>query len=133
MKIRKITGTKLAVKGSSFTESLYRPTMQDTAQAILVEGESDAWCMAKWASLNAPSWTVYAMPTGAGCWRPEFMNQLSNLQTLRICLDQDKAGLEAEQTIWMSLEDKIPDIDKIVPEGGRVAEAFAAGWEPAIL
>ena len=130
------SGVKHAVKGSRFTSFLYRvePVLQ-SGVALLVEGESDLWCVQKWINsrgLNSAV-RVYALPGGAGTWRPEWMSIFDGHHVTILCLDDDKAGQEATQRITEAIG--AHRAGSLVPPGGRVAEAIddADQWLEPVL
>lgn len=116
-------GSKYAVTGSTFTSQLYRVRfLLDTALAVLVEGESDLWCVEKYIRSNDLHRLVfvYALPSGAATWRSEWRDQLAQHRHTFICLDDDLAGHQAAKRIIGEL----PSASRINPLGGRVAEAI---------
>ena len=121
-------GSKYAVTGSSFTSQLYRVRfLLDTPLAVLVEGESDLWCVEKWIRHNDlhQQVFVYGLPSGAATWRPEWGNQLARHKHTFICLDDDLAGHQAAKRII----DELPSASRVNPPGGRVAEAIETADE----
>lgn len=125
IKVRNIyDGSKYAVQGSCFIAGLYRPlpNRPNRTHALLVEGESDAWVMAK--MLDRRDVTVLALPSGAGAWRPRFVDELSGFETVGVAVDADEAGEAAIEKIMGDL----PNAYRVNVPGGRVAEAAADGW-----
>lgn len=116
-------GSKYAVTGSTFTSQLYRVRfLLDTPLAVLVEGESDLWCVEKYIRINDLHRLVfvYALPAGAATWRSEWKDQLAQHRHTFICLDDDLAGHQAAKRII----DELPSASRINPLGGRVAESI---------
>ena len=124
IKLRYWDGSKGAVPGSQFTAGLYRPPgfKRESDTTVLCEGESDAWAL---ASDPKGTWDVLALPSGAGCWKPEWASQLR--QRTFIVMDDDAAGFGASQRISQSLKKRWYIID--VPKGCKDArEAYSKGW-----
>lgn len=117
---------KTAVKGSTFTVGLYNP-MPDRGpihhqHALIVEGESDAWVMAK--MLMSRDVLVLALPSGAGALKDRFIDQLKSFETVGIAFDDDEPGNRAAAWFY----ERRPQVYRVEVPGGRVAEAAAAGW-----
>ena len=125
IKVRHLDGGKSAVKGSVFTVGLYRPTpwRRTTLHALVTEGESDAWVMAK--MLDHRDVTVFALPSGAGTLKDRYIEELEAYETVSLVFDDDEPGENAAAWFWAALEPKAKQFE--VP-GGRVAEAAAEGW-----
>ncbi len=136
IKVRNIySGAKHAVKGSTFTNRLYMPRIVPEAElAVLVEGESDTWCVTKWLRLS-DQWfdqvQAIGLPSGAGCWRDEWHEDLAGYRGVLLALDDDRAGRDAAEKIVKVLEEDLNlRVGVLWPPGGRVAEAMpdADGW-----
>jgi len=108
VKVRHFDGSKSAWPGSVFTTQLYEarhdpmsPGGGYTERAVICEGESDAWAMASHAPNNLD---VYALPSGAGCWKPEWIEQqLGQYTRIWVITDNDRAGSEALNKICGSI------------------------------
>lgn len=130
------SGAKHAVKGSRFTSFLYRvEAVRQSGVALLVEGESDLWCVQKWINSRGLGGSVraYALPGGAGTWRDEWTSIFDDHPVTILCLDDDNAGREA--TLRLTEAIGAHRTGSLVPPGGRVAEAIddADTWlEPVI-
>ena len=124
VKIRSTSnGTKHAVTGSTFTSQLYTVRhFEPTLLAVLVEGESDLWCVEKWLSRNGYASIAlgYALPSGAATWRPNWKDLLNHHQHTLVCLDDDEAGKLASDRILEELK----AASTLTVPGGRVAEAI---------
>jgi DNA primase len=124
IKLRYWDGSKGAVPGSQFTAGLYRPPgfKRESDTTVLCEGESDAWAM---ASDPKGTWDVLALPSGAGCWKPEWAEQLN--QRVFLVMDNDEAGFMAIERIALSLGGRY--LVCRPPHGYKDArEAVAAGY-----
>tara|TARA_E500000331_G_scaffold206374_1_gene197939 strand:- start:3476 stop:4402 length:927 start_codon:yes stop_codon:yes gene_type:complete len=117
------TGAKYSIAGSTFTCEPYRVRhLVATPLAVLVEGESDLWCMEMWLRKNGWQYKAfaYALPSGAATWRNEWKELFRKHQHTIICLDDDDAGRTATKKIAYELQ----DTTSVCPPGGRVAEAI---------
>ncbi len=117
------TGAKYSVTGSTFTCEPYRVRhLLDTPLAVLVEGESDLWCMEMWLRKNGWQYKAfaYALPSGAATWRDEWKELFLKHNHTFICLDDDEAGRSATKKIAYELQ----NTTSVCPPGGRVAEAI---------
>ena len=128
------TGSKLAVTGSTFTSQLYRVRhLSPTPVAILVEGESDLWCVETWLRRNGcqDQAFTYALPSGAATWRTEWRDSLTAHGHTLLCLDDDEAGRKAANRITT----EVGSVTILTPPGGRVAEAIAdaVSWLAPVL
>ena len=129
---RLFTGVKRAVTGSTFKEGLYVCASRvREGRAVLVEGESDTWCLTK----AAPRVDVFGLPSGAGTWRDVWRNELLGYDEIGIALDTvsskgepDKAGIEAIDRVAGSIKSAGGCVTILDVPGGRVAEAVAQGW-----
>lgn len=124
-------GKKGAFPDSCFTTRLYRVNENPHAPgAILVEGESDCWSMqmAYDSARGGEMVAVYGLPSGAMCWKPQFVQELSQHRSVWMFLDSDETGRKAADRIKADL----PHADNLtVPEQFKdVAMAVAAGWRP---
>jgi hypothetical protein len=117
-------GAKSAVKGSVFTVGLYRPTpwRRTTPHALVTEGESDAWVMAK--MLDNRDVTVYGLPSGASTLKERYIDELREYSSVTIVFDDDQPGVDAAD--WF--HDMTSNVRIMKAPGGRVAEAAAEGW-----
>ncbi len=115
---------KSAVTGSVFTVGLYCPTpwRRTTPHALITEGESDAWVMAK--MLDKRDVTVYGLPSGAGTLKDRYIEELMGLNSVSIVFDDDEPGAKAAKWFW----ENRPNVRVVEVPGGRVAEAAATGW-----
>jgi hypothetical protein len=126
IKLRYWDGSKGAVPGSQFTAGLYRPPgfKRESDTTVLCEGESDAWAM---ASDPKGTWDVLALPSGAGCWKPEWAEQLTEL--VLIVMDNDEAGQQAIEKITSTPALYRRYVICSPPKVFKDArEAVAAGW-----
>jgi len=135
IKIRSIPdGGKYAYPNSRFIGQLYRvrPYRIGTGACILVEGESDLWCMQKFVDSTGAPWDVAALPSGAAAWKGWWATDMSRYPLVHLALDADDAGTAATERITRSLEEVGVAVDVIAPPGGRVAEAIqtADDWMP---
>jgi hypothetical protein len=124
IKLRYWDGSKGAVPGSQFTAGLYRPPgfKRESDTTVLCEGESDAWAM---ASDPKGTWDVLALPSGAGCWKPEWVEHLGG--RFLIVMDNDEAGRMAARKIKDTLVSNY--VDCLLPHGVKDArEAYAKGF-----
>ena len=130
------SGAKHAVTGSRFVSSLYRvEEVLTSGVALLVEGESDLWCVQKWINSRdlGTDVRVYALPGGAGTWRDEWLPVFDFHHVTILCLDDDKVGREA--TLRLTETIGAHRAGSLVPPGGRVAEAIddADQWLEPVL
>ncbi len=128
IKVRHLDGGKASVTGSAFTVGLYRPTpiRPPTTHALVTEGESDAWVMAK--MLDKRDVTVFGLPSGAGTLKDRYIDELAGFDTVSLAFDRDKPGLDA-MAWFVEKSPRLEGIVKVVEvPGGRVAEAAARGW-----
>lgn len=122
-------GAKHAVAGSRFTTRLYRVRTAPSAPvAVIVEGESDTWCVQKWLDDNhlSADAAVFGLPAGAGTWHRAWEPDLGDRHVV-IAFDGDDAG----QTAAGKLTDILgPRAVSIIPPDGRVAESIlsASAW-----
>jgi len=125
IKVRHLDGGKSAIKGSVFTAGLYRPTpwRRQTLHALVTEGESDAWVMAK--MLDGRDVTVFALPSGAGTLKDRYVDELRGYVTVSLLFDDDEPGQNA--LAWFGAH-RGPNFLTVDIPGGRVAEAAADGW-----
>jgi hypothetical protein len=128
IKLRYWDGSKGAVPGSQFTACLYRPPgfKRESDTTVLCEGESDAWAM---ASDPKGTWDVLALPSGAGCWKPEWAEQLTDPLCRRqvyIVMDNDEPGELAAKRIDRTLPGGIVCHPPCLFKDAR--EAYAAGY-----
>ena len=122
------TGDKYSVTGSTFTCEPYRVRhLLDTPLAVLVEGESDLWCMEVWLRKNGWQYKAfaYALPSGAATWRDEWKELFVRHNHTFVCLDDDDAGRAATKKIANELQ----NATSVCPPGGRVAEAIETADE----
>jgi len=123
IKVRHLDGGKSAIKGSVFTAGLYRPIInRHRTHALVTEGESDAWVMAK--MLDERDVTVFALPSGAGTLKERYIDELMDFSSVSLAFDDDEPGQDA--ATWFYLQR--PNVLTVDIPGGRVAEAAAEGW-----
>ncbi len=125
IKVRHLDDGKSAVKGSVFTIGLYRPMplKAPTAHAVVTEGESDAWVMAK--MLHGRDVTVFGLPSGAATLKDRYVDELRQYVTVSLLFDDDEPGQNALD--WFGAH-RGPNFLTMKIPGGRVAEAAAGGW-----
>lgn len=107
VKVRTFDGGKSAWTGSVFTTQLYEARIAKAPgigtyldKAVICEGESDAWAMAS----RTNDIDVFALPSGAGCWKEEWIEQqLGQYTRIWVCTDNDRAGSEALNKICNSV------------------------------
>jgi hypothetical protein len=133
IKIRHTDGRKTSVSGSSFAAGLYETLAyrwdQVAVPAVIVEGESDCWALER-QLMNVAH--VYALPSGAGLWRDDWLAQLVPYDTIYTAFDNDQAGQKATEKVrsaigwgrWKEL--RVPQLYN------DVREALCAGWEPKL-
>lgn len=129
IKLRSANGQKSAVPGSTFACGLYRPHVDQRQNAIITEGESDAWAL---LGAHLPTACIYALPSGAGLWKDAWLKDLEQYETIYTAFDNDRAGKQATEKVrnaigwgrWAEL--KVPDLYN------DVREAMAAGWQPKL-
>ena len=127
-----LTGKKFSVTGSSFRH-LYRETLPPAVprgDLILCEGESDTWCMSAWTHAYCDPIDVAGLPSGANYLPDPLVAELSGYRAIYLALDDDDAGRKAAERIRQTV--KGPQFLTVKVPGGRVAEAFADGWEPEL-
>jgi hypothetical protein len=129
VKLRLFDGGKSSIPGSVY-DCLYRPPIFPEprpvcSHIVICEGESDAWAFAS-RGIN-----VASLPSGAGSWKDSFLDELWPAKTL-VCMDNDKAGQDARDKIFMSILKTGRDVEILeVPFLYNDArQAFAAGWTP---
>ncbi len=134
VKLRTNNGSKSCWPGSQFL-SLYGPRVSSYAMsAIIMEGESDCWAMD--AHLNPPgsdiNIAVFALPSGAGLWRNEWLDALAGYKKIGVCFDNDHAGKAALYKVthaigWgRAVEITVPTLIN------DAREALSRGWEPNV-
>lgn len=114
---------KKAVTGSVFTAGFYWPYWPPTIPSAniehltICEGESDAWVL-RWAGGGM----VAALPSGAGCWRDEWLDGFTSLSSITAWIDPDPAGDKAMDAIEQAAfkRDLSLHVNRL-----RVAESFA--------
>jgi len=149
VKIRSINGQKSALPGSQFTHKLYnreyhRLDHSIAKSAIITEGETDAWAIDHALRLAhrerhggpgfwyRPEAEIYALPSGASCWKDHWAEDLKRYETIWICMDNDRAGKDARDKIHRKMHwDRTKDL--MVPSLYVDArEAIRAGWIPRL-
>lgn len=134
IKVRSTSGGKTSVSGSSYTAGLYTMSGSSYTAAVIVEGESDSWALDSYlrdrSRAAGAAWDVYALPSGAGLWRDDWLAQLERYETVYTAFDNDRAGENATVKVrssigwgrWKGL---------VVPTlYNDVREALHAGWKP---
>lgn len=133
VKIRHTDGHKTSVSGSSFAAGLYETLAyrwdQVAVPAVIVEGESDCWALERLLMNKAH---VYALPSGAGLWRDDWLASLEAYEHVYTAFDNDRAGQQATEKVrksigwgrWKGLT--VPQLYN------DVREALCAGWEPKL-
>lgn len=132
IKYRDVNGNKWSEPGSQFTHRLYSfnghyPWYRKVA--VICEGESDAWAMENVLGDKAD---VFALPSGASCWKDHFLSDLEHAETVWVCMDRDEAGKRARDKIMLRVgygrarELVIPGLYN------DAREAIRAGWKPTI-
>ena len=112
VKVLDFAGSKLSVKGSTFTRRLYQPFHQlqplyrRKKVALLVEGEPDCWSAHKAYGVGMD---VFALPSGAGSWKPAFADELAGYEHVAVCFDNDEAGRKARDDVRFTLGDRMVD------------------------
>lgn len=132
VKIRSVpSGSKLSMKGSRYRHPYMGIRVMPTefVGIIICEGESDTWCMDKYLHDSGTPMVAMGLPSGAGSWRKEWADSWTGLDVF-VALDDDDAGNKAAARIAADLNIKGVRHYRLTPPGGRVAEAFAGGWEP---
>lgn len=130
------SGAKHSVEGSRYTSRLYRVTEATMKPvAILVEGESDLWCIEKWVTQRRLDAVVgvYALPCGAAAWHETWADVFDLHRVVILALDDDRAGRQATEVLTGEIG--VHRTGSVVPPGGRVAEAIddADVWlEPVV-
>jgi len=126
------SGAKYSVTGSTFSSGLYAVTPQnvDNSVSIIVEGESDLWCLQKWSKGQVD---CFALPSGASTWRKEWCKTLEQYKVIILAFDDDEAGRNATQKAL--LDTGIDRTGILTPPGGRFAEAIeeADQWLEPIM
>lgn len=132
IKVRHLDGHKTSVSGSSYTIGLYDAGFYQASAgvAILTEGESDCWSIVPAAVMADVD--VYALPSGAGLWKLEWLAQLERYETVYTAFDNDRAGQQATEKVrksigwgrWKQLT--VPSLFN------DVREAISKGWEPKL-
>ena len=126
VKLRLFDGTKSSVPGSVF-DTLYCPPANVHFDPVVVcEGESDAW------AFGSRGHAVFSLPSGCGSWKDSFAGGLP--AKTYVCMDNDKAGQDAADKIFMSILKTGRDVAKLeVPFLYNDArEAFTNGWKPKL-
>lgn len=135
VKVRAPNGAKSAWPGSQFTKRLYHqwgwrfPRDFVPGPAIITEGESDAWALARFG-LVGPA--LFALPSGAGAFREHWLEDLEPYDDILLAFDNDRAGQEAT-TKWLA---KLGKRVRVLPVPGlakdvREAIAMFPNWRPA--
>jgi len=138
IKYRSMGGRKWSEPGSQFTHKLYHPRgwyaredddRPEMNSAIICEGESDCWAMDYKLGHKAD---VFALPSGASCWKDHWAEDLKSYETIWICPDNDRAGKDARDKIHRKMHwDRTKDL--MVPSlYGDAREAIRAGWIPRL-
>ncbi|HKZ20317.1 MAG TPA: toprim domain-containing protein [Acidimicrobiia bacterium] len=132
VKTRAITGSKGAWTGSNFSQGLY--DVDDfqhggAKRAVICEGESDCWVLDwHWRDEDVH---VFALPSGAGHWKDEWLKQLEPYSKVYICMDLDEAGKRARDKIARAVGYERAEF--LYPVGGNDArEAYINGWRPTL-
>lgn len=132
IKIRHTDGSKSSVSGSQFSRSLYdagHTGMLEHTVAVITEGESDLWAIDPFMGEHV---AVYALPSGAGLWRAEWLEELGRYEKVYTAFDNDRAGQQATEKVrsaigwerWRQLA--VPTLFN------DVREAISKGWEPKL-
>jgi DNA primase len=127
VKLRLFDGTKSSVPGSVYDAMYQPPVMRCYLDRIVIcEGESDAWAFA------SRSHAVASLPSGCGSWKDSFAGGLP--ARTYVCMDNDKAGRDAADKIFMSILKTGRDVEMLeVPFLYKDArQAFTNGWEPKL-
>lgn len=117
-------GSRTSVPGSKY-HGLYVAQWRGTAQAVLCEGESDSWMMAKALDID-----VYALPSGAGSIRPEWRDVLEPYSVVHVCMDNDRPGQEARDKLMRVIGWERAVVMAVPQLYKDAREAITAGWEP---
>ena len=130
VKLRLFDGTKSSVPGSVYDQLYFPPTFPEArpgSPLIVCEGESDAWAFA------SRGHNVASLPSGCGSWKDSFITHGWPAKTY-VCMDNDKAGQDAADKIFMSILKSGRDVEKLeVPFLYNDArEAFTNGWVPKL-
>lgn len=129
IKVRNAITGKTSFPGSQFRHGLYWPFMtplRSYGRLVITEGETDAWALAD----ALPDTDIASLPSGAGLWRPDWLDSLNNYEVISTCFDNDRAGYAATEKVRSSIgwgrwaELRVPDLFN------DVREARAAGWTP---
>jgi hypothetical protein len=132
VKVRGVNGQKSAWPGSKFTCGLYRfntgvEYWSPTTMCVITEGETDCWALTGLVDAD-----VFSLPSGAGLWRKEWLDELDRYDRIFTAFDNDHAGQQATEKVrasigwgrWRQLQ--------VPPFYNDVREAIIVGWKPRL-
>jgi hypothetical protein len=131
IKTRDRSGQKGSVTGSQYTHGLYSSKLggfPSVPVAVITEGESDCWVLS-WLWRDDPI-DVFALPSGAGLWRAEWLEQLAPYRIVYTAFDNDQAGKQATDKVARSIGYGRTSQLTVPSLYNDVREAFIAGWRP---
>jgi hypothetical protein len=130
IKIKHFNGKVTSVPGSQYPHLWSScPIVHRRLPVIVCEGEPDCLALSQYTrSLTA---NVLSLPSGAGVWKPAFLDDVGELVPSRVwvCTDNDRAGDDAADRIirsfrWGADRLELPGLYK------DAADALHAGWKP---
>jgi len=131
IKIRYAAGHKGSWPGSQYL-GLYSVSTALTDCCIIMEGESDCWALDAYARRTGHKIDVYALPSGAGTWRDNWLTDLDEYDKILTCFDNDHAGKQATDKVGRAIgagrhvEFPVPTLLN------DAREALSKGWEPSL-
>lgn len=135
VKVRHSNGRKEAWPGSQFTKRLYDPRGWPTwahvppgDSCVVAEGESDCWAL----DSALVSTVVYALPSGASCWKDHWLKDLEPFDKVWLCMDNDAAGKAARDKLARKIGHLRVEHLRVPDLFNDAREAIQAGWRPEL-
>lgn len=131
VKVRHPDGRKEAWPGSQFTKRLYDPRgwlemKYRSTRCIVAEGETDCWALRQFEPY------VFALPSGASCWKDHWMKDLEPFDRIWLCMDNDRAGNDARDKLTRRIGFLRTEHLRVPPLYNDARAAIQAGWRSSL-